>query len=169
MGLGKSTVSAMLSEALDLSLVDTDALALSLSGKKSIAEIFQYEGETVFRELELKVAQSLKETDNVIVATGGGMVMNQLSMDALRHNGQVIYLKTSLEKVLERIGNDEGRPLLQDKLQLSKLYEMRSALYNYYGNWTVETDARSPEDITQLIHLQLSKINNRTPASLHLA
>lgn len=166
MGSGKSTVSTMLCETLGLTHLDTDTLALSLSEQASIADIFRNEGESAFRKLELIVANTLRDTQNAVIATGGGMVMNQLAMDPLRQNAQVVYLKTSLTTVLERIGTDQGRPLLQDRLQLIRLYETRCALYEYYANWTVETDNLSPEDITQLIRSQLTSasIGKTNPA-----
>ena len=155
MGSGKSVLSRLLAERLSVPHVDTDALALARSQRGSIAEIFNQDGEAAFRALEQSVCAELAELGQGVMATGGGLVMNQIAVASLRQQAQVIYLKTSLETILSRVGDDESRPLLQDKLHLAKLYAMRCALYEYYADWAIDTDGQTPEQLADVILAQL--------------
>ena len=93
MGSGKSSVGRTLAKKLQLELVELDRLVLKSSGRKSIKEIFERDGETRFRELEIAQAKKLKNKNQAVIATGGGVVLNRIILDWLRPGSQVIWLK----------------------------------------------------------------------------
>ena len=94
MGAGKTTIANLLAKKLKRKIVEIDELIIKKSKRKNIQEIFEKDGEIVFRELETKVARELQNTDNAIISTGGGVVMSNLNMLYLKKNGIVFYFKT---------------------------------------------------------------------------
>ncbi len=156
MGAGKSMLAPLLAEALGLRHVDTDQEIMALSGRDSINEIFEQDGELKFRELELAVAQSLQHQRNIVVSTGGGVVMNKLAMDYLKQNAVTIYLDTELETTLVRLGLDSSRPLLRDKQKTAELYALRTPLYAHYSDITISTDGKTKN---QLLNETLNTLN----------
>ncbi|MDO8524623.1 MAG: shikimate kinase [bacterium] len=142
MGAGKSFFSKRFAEHLGLERVETDELAIKKSGRASIKEIFEKDGEIRFRELEIETAKELQEKDNVVIDTGGGVVLNKIILDYLRKDGVVIFLKSSLPAIEERFKDDEARPLWKDKEKFRQFYELRLPLYQQYAD--VEVDTSSP-------------------------
>ncbi|MFP4136664.1 MAG: shikimate kinase [Candidatus Acetothermia bacterium] len=113
MGAGKSTVAPELADELDREWVDTDDLIEDEAGL-SIPEIFEYYGENRFREIETKIIRKVSQEGEKVVAVGGGAPMEEENWKRLKSTGQVVYLEVSPGEVMERIGNDGGRPLLAD-------------------------------------------------------
>lgn len=139
MGAGKSFFSKRLAERLGLERIETDELAIKKSGRDSIKEIFEKDGETRFRELEIEIAKELQEKDKVVIDTGGGVVLNKIILDYLRKNGVVIFLNSSLEIIEKRFKDDEIRPLWQDKEKFRQLYKLRLPLYQQYADVEINT------------------------------
>lgn len=144
MGAGKSELAPALAKSLNRTHVDMDTQVIELSGRHSISEIFEQDGERHFRELELRVAKSLQDSLQVVISAGGGIVMDKLAMDYLRDNGLTILLEAELETVLSRLGTDTTRPLLQDKSKIPDLFALRAPLYEHYADLRIATDAKSP-------------------------
>jgi shikimate kinase len=163
MGAGKSSISALLAEKLGLTRIEMDDLVVQRSGRASVREIFELDGETRFRELELETAQSLQHATNVVISTGGGVVMNKLTMDYLKANGTVILLETQLETVQERLSNATDRPLLKDAAATRSLYELRVPLYRHYAQLHISTDERTPGDVTNEIIRRIQQIEPSAP------
>jgi shikimate kinase len=113
MGSGKTTVGSMLSYDLKFPLIDLDTTIETKLGM-AIEEIFEKKGEDYFREIERETLQQIAD-DNVIIACGGGTPCYFDSMQWIRSNGFSVYLKTSEEKLLERLLRiKETRPLIKD-------------------------------------------------------
>jgi 3-phosphoshikimate 1-carboxyvinyltransferase len=146
MGAGKSLLGPELAKALGWRYVDMDAEVLALSGRESISALFELDGETRFRELELQVAQSLQTASETVVSAGGGVVTNGQTMRALQANSTVLWLQADLQTVLERIGDDKSRPLLNGN-NVKALYEARLPLYAQYADLQLKTDGKTVAQI----------------------
>jgi shikimate kinase len=141
MGSGKTSVGIQLAKNLAYDFVDTDDL-VSQAANMSIPMIFERHGETHFRELEIEVARSLRKRSNVVIATGGGMVINNLCIQYLTENkGRVLYLESSFREISERVAKQAvERPLFKDSSVALKLYEFRKQLYRQYSDNIIYTD-----------------------------
>ncbi len=129
MGAGKTTVGKALGKALNLPVHETDDDIVEQKGK-TIKKIFEEEGEVTFREYETS-ALSTTPKENVIVSTGGGIVMKEENRKLMRKLGYVILLSCDLDEVKRRVGNDPSRPLLQKGEEyLKNLYEDRREFYH---------------------------------------
>lgn len=152
MGSGKTTIAAGLADKMSLKVVDMDQIVLKKSKRKSINEIFEMEGEKKFREIEFQVAKELKGVDNVVIATGGGVVMNKYIMRYLRENAKVIYLSKSFDKIKEHISLKEIRPpLFQNIASARRLLELRTPLYEHYANMVITADNKNIDEIIREI------------------
>jgi shikimate kinase len=131
MGSGKTTIGKRLARLLQLEFQDCDEELEKQTGA-SVSLIFDVEGEQGFRERESVMLATLADKKNVLVATGGGVVMRAQNRALLRRSGLVVYLSTPVERQLARLDRDHSRPLLQtaDKKQrLLQLAEKRNPLY----------------------------------------
>jgi 3-phosphoshikimate 1-carboxyvinyltransferase len=162
MGAGKSSVAAILAKTLGLELVEMDDLIVQRSGRSSVTEIFEQDGETRFRELEEETARSLQGITKAVISTGGGIVMNKLAMDYLSLNGTVVLLEAQLETVLERLAGSTDRPLLKHPAKVQSLYELRLPLYRHYAQVHVTTDDQTPEALAQRIIQAVQQTNQCT-------
>ncbi len=130
MGSGKTWVGKLIAERTGMPLLDMDSIIVERAGK-SINEIFADEGEAHFRKLERELAQELAETEGNIISTGGGIVLNPDNIADFEKNGLVVCLLVDAESVLERVRNDDTRPLLADDKEkaIVELLESRRELY----------------------------------------
>ncbi len=112
MGCGKTTVGKALAQRLNLQFVDSDTVIEQVQGK-TVTEIFAQNGEAYFREIERNVIKSLVAKSGLVIATGGGAVLNPENVNALKTNGTVVFLDVSKNEVLKRLKDDTTRPLLQ--------------------------------------------------------
>ena len=125
MGSGKTSVAKVLARKLNLKNIEMDDLVLKKSKRQSIPEIFSKDGEAHFREIEIEVARDLRTEKDKIISTGGGVIMNKITIDYLKENGKIIFLKTSFKTILDRLINDVSRPLFKDKSKARKLFLFR--------------------------------------------
>lgn len=150
MGSGKSTVSKLVAKALGLKVIELDDLILERSGRKSIQEIFDRDGESRFRDIEEAVARSLSEARGVVISCGGGIVGREQNITALKQNrGIVVLLEAAFTTIVGRLGEDSSRPLFQDRAAAEKLYESRNSLYKKYADYTIITDGLTPDAVAQ--------------------
>ncbi len=114
MASGKTEISKRLAKLLGYTLVDTDARIVE-EEKMSINDIFATKGEATFREIEHNVICRVAKSDNTVISTGGGVVLNKENMRVLRKNGIIINLSPSFDVILTRLGRARNsRPLLKD-------------------------------------------------------
>ena len=153
MGAGKSTIGRQLARCLKLKFVDSDR-EIELRTGVDIPLIFELEGESGFRKRERKVINELTAKPGIMLATGGGAVMDKLNRQHLAARGRVIYLHTSVEQQLQRTAHDRNRPLLQTanpKQKLQELMAVRDPLYREIADWVIETDGCRVRDVVQQI------------------
>ncbi|MHA5047366.1 shikimate kinase [Streptomyces sp. SD15] len=151
MGVGKSTVGALVAERLGCAFRDTDDDIVAEQGR-SIAEIFVDEGETVFRAIEKRsVGRALAEHDGVL-ALGGGAILDA-DTRALLAGHTVVYLSMDVEEAVQRTGLNVARPLLavNPRRQWRELMEARRHLYTEVARAVVATDDRTPEEVAQAV------------------
>lgn len=158
MGAGKSTIGRQLARALDLRFIDSDKEIETRTGV-DIPLIFELEGEPGFRKRERAAIAELSHLSDIVMATGGGAVLDAENRRQLASHGTVIYLHTSVDQQLARTAHDRGRPLLQTADpagKLSELMAIRDPLYREIADLIVETDGCKVRDVVQKIlrHLE---------------
>lgn len=131
MGTGKSSVGRYLANKLNKKFVELDEEIVKKAGM-SISEIFTKKGEPAFREIECQVVEEWSKGENLIISTGGGVVLNSKNVDNLRKNGILICLTAKPEVVLARVEKDTGRPLLAVEDRLGKIKELLAQREPFY-------------------------------------
>ena len=151
MGAGKSTIGRQLAEALGLEFADTDVEIQRRTGV-DIPTIFEYEGEDGFRARERQVVDDMTQLDNLVLATGGGVIMDPDNRRNLSARGLVVYLYCTPEQQYERTYRDRNRPLLQTedpRGRLEELMAVRDPLYREAADLEVSTERRSATAVTR--------------------
>ena len=152
MGTGKTTIGKELSKRLHMTLVDIDA-AIEKEQKIKINDIFRIYGEPYFRDIETDMIKKLSREKNIIISTGGGAVLRDENMEALKENGIIFCLNASTETIMERTCRSEDRPLLKvenPKEKISELLSFRRPFYEKAGIM-IETDRKTPLEIVEEI------------------
>jgi shikimate kinase len=160
MGAGKTTVGKRLAESRGMEFVDSDHEIEQRTGV-DIAFIFEKEGEPGFRRRERAVITDLSARSNIILATGGGSVLDSDNRQLLSARGFVVYLHASVEQQLHRTSRTENRPLLQgvdDRRDvLEKLFEVRDPLYREIADLVLQTDGRNAKLLAREIEDHLAR------------
>ena len=155
MGSGKSTLGKTLSEKIQKPFIDLDSEIEKATGK-SITEIFDIDGEEQFRKMETK---QLKQYSESIVACGGGIILNNANRKFINENGIAILLLATIGELVQRLSSSNNRPLLADdnmEEALTKLWLERLIDYLDTANFTIETDGKNPEQLTEEILVQIN-------------
>lgn len=154
MGSGKSTVGSRVAARLDLDFVDTDQLVAAVT-ESTITDLWTSRGEESFRRLESQMIASAAAGEPVVVATGGGVVLDEANIVAMRDSGLVVWLKASPEALARRIGRDSKRPLLaasDDPVEaLRSLLADREARYVEAAHAVVDTDDQPVSAIVERV------------------
>ena len=153
MASGKTTVGKEIANKLNLIFYDTDKIIEEQEGK-TISEIFEQCGEKYFRELESKLAITLKNVENAVIATGGGFVINPQNIELMRQNGVVINLKTTPEIILDRIQAAKNtRPLMQtgSPEDVIERFNLRKIYYNNNDICIKLTQEMSIDECAELV------------------
>ena len=153
MGTGKSTTGRNLSEKLDYDFYDIDKL-IEKEERRKIIDIFEQDGEDYFRQKESKALSETKTLQNVVIATGGGIVEREENRLFLENEDKVIFLDSSPERQYERTKNSKKRPLLNDGDSLKilkKLYEERFNFYEAVSKKKISMDNSNIEEILRKI------------------
>ncbi|MHC4359152.1 MAG: shikimate kinase [Planctomycetota bacterium] len=162
MGTGKTAVSAELARLTGFKGVDVDA-EIEKSAGMSIPDIFEKFGESRFRDMETEEIKKVSKGKNLVISLGGGAVMREENMHALRESGVIVCLTAAPETILQRTGNDSNsnRPLLQVEDPLKKINELLALRKPYYerADVLVKTDSKSPLEVAEEI-LDIIKIKN---------
>lgn len=152
MGSGKSSVGRALATKLRVKLVDLDIETLKLSGKSSITEIFTESGEKHFRELESKACAETQHLQDVVIASGGGVITRQDNMKALKANGtKIIFLRTRFDTIVERLREVPDLPLFTSLEQGLTLFNDRANIYKKYADLIIDTDENDIETVASKI------------------
>lgn len=152
MGSGKSTVSRILAGLLHYRMFEVDDQIIARSGRVTIAEIFAADGEEHFRALEAAIIGELCDATQTVISCGGGAVMHDANVAALRANGGIlIYLRTEFATLRQRVVDLSHRPLFADHTTAEQLYTKRSPRYAAVADWVIDTDGLSPEQVAERI------------------
>ncbi|MGQ9666827.1 MAG: 3-dehydroquinate synthase [Anaerolineae bacterium] len=152
MGTGKSTIGRRVAERIGRLFVDMDELIVARAGM-SIPEIFARLGEPAFRQMEAGVCRELAGQSGLVIATGGGTLINPANRRLMESGGRVVCLWASPETVIERLAGEHGRPLLNapDPLaEARRILEQRRAVYSSFP-WQVDTTGRSIEEVVEAV------------------
>jgi len=154
MGTGKTVVGKALAEKLGKEFIELDALIERKAGK-TIPEIFQQDGEIAFRELEIEAAREVSQKRNVIIACGGGIVLNKINIDRLKKESLIVYLTASPEVILNRTSSDRNeRPLLEatDKAsEVRRLLQFRKPFYERAAGIAIDTSKLDVDSVAAQI------------------
>jgi shikimate kinase len=166
MGSGKTAVAKCLARLLDYPFYDSDHEIEQRSGA-DIPLIFEREGEAGFRRRERDIIAELTARQRIVLATGGGAILNADSRHELASRGWVVYLETSIEQQAERAGRTRHRPLLQGgdpKARLEELMRAREPLYCEIADLRASTDGRRVRSVAEFI-VQQYRTSLRQPAA----
>jgi shikimate kinase len=160
MGSGKTAVGRHLARMLHFTFHDSDADIEARTGV-DIAFIFEKEGESGFRVRERESIDRLTRLESIVLATGGGAIIEEDNRRALAERGSVVYLATSIDQQLERTRHARHRPLLNDttdpERKLHELMQRRAILYTQIADLTVSTDGRRVQLVAEEIHHSLRR------------
>ncbi|MDY7573337.1 bifunctional shikimate kinase/3-dehydroquinate synthase AroKB [Actimicrobium sp. CCI2.3] len=157
MGSGKTTVGRALARKLNKRFIDSDHEIEARTGA-SIPVIFEVEGEAAFRQREAEVISDLTALDDIVLATGGGAILNEASRAMLAERGTVIYLRASINSILHRTSHDKNRPLLQGpdpRRRLEELSRQREPMYAAIADIVIDTGRPNVQFLVNTILTQL--------------
>lgn len=152
MGTGKSEVGKLLAQRLQREFLDTDVLIEHATGQ-AIARIFSERGEPFFREVEQQTIRQICQEQEVVIATGGGAIVNMDNAICLKESGTVICLTASPEAIVQRVQGNKDRPLLQGEDPLTKIRSLLTARAEAYAraDITIDTSVLTPSEVVEKI------------------
>lgn len=160
MGAGKTTIGRHLARLLDKSFVDLD-LEIEQSCGADIAWIFDVEGEAGFRKRESAILREVARRNNLVIATGGGVVLDSDNRVLLKRNGTVVYLSVTTKVLYNRMQQDTKRPLLQvddKKAMIENIVKEREPLYREIADIVFDGHKKTPalaaQELASLIRQQ---------------
>ncbi|MDF1588622.1 MAG: shikimate kinase AroK [Gammaproteobacteria bacterium] len=160
MGAGKSTVGKQLAKSLGRDFYDSDKELEKRTGV-SISWIFEMEGEQGFRIREQKIIDELTGLKDIVLATGGGVVLAEENRRILRSRGHVVYLSASVEQLLKRTAKDKSRPLLQTdnpRQRIKEIISQRDPLYRDVADIELRTGDQSIQHVVSGLIKQLEQL-----------
>ena len=152
---GKTTISKILAEKTDRVLIDTDEEVIT-SAKKSIAEIFEQDGEKEFRSLEKQAVLKASLMSGAIISTGGGVVLNSENIENLKKNGRIFFL----DRLPENIKGTKDRPLATTQEQIEKLYKERYQLYKKSADVLIDNNKEEETAVAKILEVFYETISN---------
>lgn len=150
MGTGKSSVGRLVADQFQFKFLDTDELIEQQAGK-SIAQIFEQDGEAVFRKLEQEILREISALKQVVISTGGGLGANEANLASLKNHALVVCLWAPPQIVWQRVQNQSHRPLLKTSDPQAKIRELlaqREPIYRQ-ADILVNTEVRSVKEVAQ--------------------
>lgn len=162
MGAGKTTVGRNLARRRKADFIDLDHEIEARTGVR-VPMIFEIEGEGGFRDRESRLLAEVASQNNLIVATGGGIVLKKENRELLKNSGTVIYLNVGPKVLYERTRRDNNRPLLQvaDPLKkLEELYVLRDPLYREVADIVIDARPGAVSQLVTLVEKELARCRN---------
>lgn len=153
MGTGKSSIGIKLAEKLNMKFVDMDREIEKLTGM-TVSELFRRHGEIRFRSEERLMARKLSQQKNLVIATGGGVVLKEENIKVLKENGILICLTADPEDIFERVRRKRAnRPLLKKNLQVEDIKNMLKEREPFYAvaDFRVNTSGREMDEVVEEI------------------
>lgn len=154
MGAGKTTVGKLLATRLGCDWLDSDKVLEQRCGV-SVREIFELEGEASFRDREQKILDELTQQPNLVLSTGGGIVLREANRVALNSRGTVIYLDADPHELWLRTRHDKSRPILQGSDARQKLFDLhaiRHPLYEATAHKRVVTGRPGVREVVERVY-----------------
>jgi shikimate kinase/3-dehydroquinate synthase len=161
MGSGKTTIGRLLARRLNKRFIDSDHAIEARTGA-TIPWIFEIEGEASFRRREADMIRELTGQRGIVLATGGGAVLDAASRAFLAERGTVIYLRAGIGSILQRTSHDKNRPLLQTadpRKKLEELLAQREPLYREIADLVIDTGRPNVQSMVQTILDQLDALH----------
>jgi shikimate kinase len=161
MGTGKSTIGQIVADQLNRPFVDMDT-EIERQTDQTIPAIFANQGEAAFRQLEKKLCQALASRRNLVIATGGGALVDAANRAIMRDSGLIICLTATPESLVERLQDDNTRPLLKEANPANRIRDLlaqREAAYAalpHHIDTSTQTPAETAEAVLQLWHTQFT-------------
>ena len=153
MGSGKSTVASCMAKKYGMEIVEMDQVIVEREGM-SIPDIFAYKGELYFRDVESQLLIEIQRKQDRVISCGGGVVLREQNIKEMKRCGKVVLLNAKPETILERVKDDENRPLLQGNKDVKSIRDMmkqRRPKYEEAADFVVETDGKGAEEICKEI------------------
>ncbi len=166
MGAGKTTVGRLLARKLGKRFIDSDHEIEARTGA-SIPWIFEIEGEASFRRREAEFIRDLSALSDIVLATGGGAILNPETRALMKQRGKVIYLRASVNSIMLRTSNDKNRPLLQTanpRAKIEELARQREPLYAEVADLVIDTGRPNVQYLVQSIIHQLGWPQHEIPS-----
>jgi shikimate kinase len=158
MAVGKSAVGQLLAQKIGKTFVEVDSMIEKHAGK-SINRIFKEESEIAFREYEIAVIKEICSRKNLVLACGGGVVLNKINIDRLRQESVIIWLTASFQSILQRLKDSKGnRPLITGKnseTEVQSLLSSRQPFYKMAADVRVNTTGLTVEQVVDKILIKL--------------
>jgi shikimate kinase len=150
-GIGKTTIGKYISKKLNIVQIDTDDL-IEEKTNMSIKDTFDIYGEDFFRTIEVQVVKEIADKENILISTGGGIVLREENIHALRSNGIIFFLNGKIETIVRNLNSsDVDRPLLMNEEdmyeKIKKLFLERKKLYYSSCDYLIDVDDKSVESI----------------------
>lgn len=163
---GKTTAAHSVSKRVGWEFVDADRELMEKMGE-SVTEIVSRGGWTLFRELEKKTLKSICRNERQVVATGGGVVLDDENIETMKKNGLVIWLRATIDTIIERmqvdIQTEDLRPALTDHhdliSEIKETLKERTPLYQKATTWSVDTDGKKINEVVSEIISLIEKSN----------
>ena len=161
MGSGKTTVGRRLAHELNQDFYDTDHEIIDKTGV-TIDHIFDIEGEDGFRERESKILENLCQMSNIILATGGGIVILLKNREILKNASLVVYLSSSVDQLLMRTAKSKTRPLLENSADrrktITELVDARDVYYREVASLVVDTTGKNLHEVINIIKRETENV-----------
>jgi shikimate kinase len=168
---GKTSAGRRLAQHLGCAFYDADEMIIKLTGQ-SVEQIVAEKGWPAFREVERAVILELSGKDNCVIAPGGGAVLDERNVEALKKNGLFIWLVADTATIVQRLKKDQAggapRPSLSGKpveMEVQEILTQRSPIYRRIADLTIDTSALTVEEVVKTIAQKLKR--GETGLSLH--
>ncbi|NQT30701.1 MAG: shikimate kinase [Deltaproteobacteria bacterium] len=153
-GSGKTAVGKILAQKLGRELIEMDELITRKTGF-SIPEIVEKHGWGKFRDIEEEITGEVARRDNIINASGGGVVTREKNIIKLKKSGILVWLQASVDTLVNRTGEDTGRPPLVEgrtrREDMEITFKERKPLYQQAADLTINTENKTPEEAADLV------------------